>query len=441
MGPSNGDISFDAQRWRVAALVGDDIADFLPRGEADALVDSIDRAGTIGRAAANPASAFSAHAARFGCQWFMLPNPSYGSWERGQGSRIACANPRLSGAACAEAALAAKQGRLVLPGGVQRLRLATWNMEWLILPEMRNALLASCVASQPPSRVRAVPCPREPYPPIARHDAADLAMLASYAARSGADVVALQEVDGPMAAAAVFKGYQLVCFVNRAHPQKTGFAVRSGIPLRCNGDLSALDDDGAARAGADITLWPNTPHAIRLLSVHLKSGCFDLPLNDRNNPVCARLQTQAPVLAGWVAARQAAGDAFAILGDFNRRLDIDAALPAGPASAPIGLWATLTQAAPLVRATQGQTYRPCRAGERYTSWIDNVVLGGALALARRDFLHIGMTDAPKSMALSDHCPLGFDLWWPQPSEAVTTGAGAIGAAAIEAGGIGAGTVQ
>ena len=241
-------------------------------------------------------------------------------------------------------------------------------------------------------------------------------MMARYAARAGADVVALQEVDGPQAAAAVFPGYQNVCFVKRAHPQKTGFAVRAGIPFRCNGDLVALDDDGAARAGADITLWPDTPHAIRLLSVHLKSGCFELPLTDRTNPVCERLQAQAPILARWVAERQDAGEAFAILGDFNRRLEIDAALEAGPDAAPVGLWATMTKAGPLARVTDSQTYRPCRAGERYTSWIDNIVLGGKLAETRRNLVHIGMSDAPKAAVLSDHWVIGVDLWgWPQPA--------------------------
>jgi 5'-nucleotidase (lipoprotein e(P4) family) len=405
-----------ARDWRVAALVGDDVRDFLPRTEAEALVDSIGRTGTIGRVAADPTSVFSSYQAHIGRDWFVMPNPAYGSWERGQGSRVACVEPKLSGTDCAEASLAAKQGRLVLPGSRQRLRLATWNMEWLMLPEVRDALLATCVAAQPPSAVRGLPCPREPYPPVARHDAADLAMMARYAARAGADVVALQEVDGPQAAAAVFPGYQNVCFVKRAHPQKTGFAVRAGIPFRCNGDLVALDDDGAARAGADITLWPDTPHAIRLLSVHLKSGCFELPLTDRTNPVCERLQAQAPILARWVAERQDAGEAFAILGDFNRRLEIDAALEAGPDAAPVGLWATMTKAGPLARVTDSQTYRPCRAGERYTSWIDNIVLGGKLAETRRNLVHIGMSDAPKAAVLSDHCVIGVDLWgWPQPA--------------------------
>lgn len=397
-----------AQRYRIAALVGDDIGDFLPRSEAESLVDSIGRDGTVAARMADAGSAFAKVTAHAGQDWFVLPNPAYGSWERGQGSRIACASLRLSGAACAEAAIAAKQGRLVLPGGTQRLRLATWNMEWLMPAAVRDELLARCVEGQPPSAVRALPCPREPYPAVPRHGAADLALMAGYGARAGADVVAVQEVDGPEAAALVFPGYTPACFISRAHPQKTGFVIRSGIPFRCNGELAALDDDGTARAGADVTLWPDTPHAVRLLSVHLKSGCFDRPLSDRENQVCARLQTQVPVLGRWVADRQAAGEAFAILGDFNRRLEADAALPAAES-----LWAALAASAPVARITQGEPYRRCRAGERYTAFIDNIVLGGALAVVRRDLVHIGMTDAPEGAVLSDHCLLGADIWaWP-----------------------------
>jgi 5'-nucleotidase (lipoprotein e(P4) family) len=370
-----------ASRYRIAALVGDDIGDFLPRAEAERLIDSIGAAGTVAARMADPGSALAIMAAHAGRDWFVLPNPAYGNWERGQGSRIACANPRLSGTSCGDAALATKQARLVLPGGEQRLRLATWNMEWLMRPEVRDPLLSRCVEGQPPSAVRALPCPREPYPPVPRHDAADVALMAGYAAQLQADVVAVQEVDGPEAAALVFPGYTPACFIERAHPQKTGFVVRTGIAFRCNGDLGALDDDGAARAGADITLWPGTPHAVRLLSVHLKSGCFDRPLSDRSNPVCARLQSQVPVPARWVAARQAAGEAFAILGDFNRRLEIDAGLPAADS-----LWTALASAQPVARITQGQAYIPCRAGERYTAFIDNIVLGGALAGLRRDLV-------------------------------------------------------
>jgi hypothetical protein len=74
----------------------------------------------------------------------------------------------------------------------------------------------------------------------------------------------------------------------------------------------------------------------------------------------------------------------------------------------------LAGAAPVARITEAEPYRPCRSGERYTAFIDNIILGGSLADVRRDFVHIGMTDAPAGAVLSDHCLIGVDLWaWPR----------------------------
>ncbi len=144
------------------------------------------------------------------------------------------------------------------------------------------------------------------------------------------DVVALQEVDGPEAARQVFRqGWKLDCFERRAHPQKVGFAIREGVPYRCNGELSALDVDGGSRAGADLTIYPGTAHEIRLLNVHLKSGCFRGDL-DREFSPCRGLQRQAPVVEAWIDQRAREGVAFAMLGDFNRHLDQDERRAAGP---------------------------------------------------------------------------------------------------------------
>ena len=59
---------------------------------------------------------------------------------------------------------------------------------------------------------------------------ADYASLRHYAATLAADIVALQEVDGPEAAALVFPGYDY-CFSTRAHTQKNGFAIRRGAAV------------------------------------------------------------------------------------------------------------------------------------------------------------------------------------------------------------------
>jgi hypothetical protein len=164
-------------------------------------------------------------------------------------------------------------------------------------PQTHAELSARCQRQQPRSHERALPCTPGRKPPPARTQA-DLDALARTAQAlhtpRHVDVVALQEVDGPDAARQVFRqGWKLDCFERRAHPQKVGFAIREGVPYRCNSELSDLDVDGGSRAGADLTLYPGTAREVRLLNVHLKSGCFRGDLDRRLQPL-SRLATPGP---------------------------------------------------------------------------------------------------------------------------------------------------
>lgn len=312
---------------------------------------------------------------------------------------------------------------MVLPAGPAHaatgLTLATWNVEWLMTPQTRDTLGATCVPQQPRSDQRALPCtPGRPQPPT--RNAADFEALARSAQalrqREGVDVVALQEVDGPEAARQVFRqGWQLDCFVRRAHPQKVGFAIRDGIPYRCNGDLQALDVDGGTRAGADVTLWPGTRQEVRLLAVHLKSGCFDGKLDRRFEP-CARLRQQAPVVEAWIDQRVREGVAFAVLGDFNRHLDRDARYPAGPdEAAPFNLMQAWSDNDPpgaeLLRATEGQPYLRCDADDHHSRYIDDILIDRKLAArnGNRRFARLSYEAADQGRTLSDHCPVIWSL--------------------------------
>jgi endonuclease/exonuclease/phosphatase family metal-dependent hydrolase len=303
------------------------------------------------------------------------------------------------------------------------LTLATWNLDWLMTPQAHDELAARCVRQQPRSDQRALPCTPGRTPPPTRNTA-DLDALAGHARQLAdrpaglprADVVALQEVDGPEAARQVFqKGWKLDCFTARAHPQKVGFAIREGLPYRCNGDLSALDVDGSTRAGADLTLWPGTPQAVRLLAVHLKSGCFDGALDRRFNP-CERLRQQVPVVEAWIDARVREGQAFAVLGDFNRHLDRDARVSAGPdEAAPLSLMQAWSDQQPpgaaLLRATEGQPYLRCDAEDHHSQYIDDILIDRKLAArnGNRRFARLPYDAADQGRVLSDHCPLVWSL--------------------------------
>lgn len=392
-----------AQNYRIVMMLGDDLQDFMSADQALAV-----RNGTA------PAAATSAYGKLLGQRWFVLPNPVYGSWER-----------------ALPAGLPGHYGTLrpaQLGGGVTPpppppaqpdLTLATWNLEWLMTPQTYNALLPTCNKTrQPKSNERAFPCSPD-HPPVPRRTQADFDAMARVAERIQADVVALEEVDGPEAGAQVFRqGWKLDCFVSRVHPQKVGFAIRDTVPYRCNPEYAELDIGGTSRAGADITLYPGTAKEIRLLAVHLKSGCFTGSLIGTTYSACVKLQEQVPVLERWVDARATEGVAYAVLGDFNRRLEVDAGYPVGPdESHPGSVFAALNDGKPvgatLKRATEGQTMVKCSSQDHNPpSPIDNLLIGVTL-VARSTALQFERitfdNNEAATLHLPDHCPVRLRL--------------------------------
>lgn len=256
------------------------------------------------------------------------------------------------------------------------LKIATWNLDWLTTrPQSDPALPAD----------------------VQRRRPADFARLAQYAAILNADVVAFQEVDGEQPAALLFPPARYALqLTHDAVVQRVGFAVRQGLSFTANPDVTALDipRPGAAqhlRSGADITLNLPGGRKLRLLAIHLKSGCQE----DRSRPdreACTLLAAQTAPLAAWIAARQAEHTPFAVLGDFNRVL----------ASGDPFLQ-TLAASGPLLRPTEGFA-NPCWGGENF---IDHILLGGAAAawLVPRSLLVLVYkeTDRRQDWRLSDHC--------------------------------------
>jgi endonuclease/exonuclease/phosphatase family metal-dependent hydrolase len=263
---------------------------------------------------------------------------------------------------------------LAPPSMAAELKLATWNLDWLTLRPVGDPALPADVH------------PRRPE---------DLARLRAYAAILAADVVALQEVDGPAAAQAVFppEAYVLHLTGDRV-VQRVGFAVRRGLNFIANPDLAALELPGSRlRSGADITLtWPGG--RLRLLAVHLKQGCRQDRLTDPTRAACPVLRTQLAALQGWVAQRRAEGVAFVLLGDFNRWME---------SGDPF--YAALQQTAGLTRATEGRS-SPCWGGGGF---IDHIIAGGAArGWMRPETLRVLVyreTAGEWRERLSDHCPV------------------------------------
>lgn len=256
------------------------------------------------------------------------------------------------------------------------LKVTTWNLEWL--------------TTRPPG---------DPALPadVVPKTAADFAVLKRYAAQLGADVVAMEEVDGPAAASVLFPPdrYALY-FTDDDVVQRVGIAVRRGIAVHRNPDLTGLDLYPEARhhlrSGLDLTLdLPSGP--LRLLAVHLKTGCQRDNLDTSSRPQCATLRSQLPVLQGWVAQRRREDVPFVMLGDFNRWM--------GPED---DMLAALRADAPLALADEGHD-SPCWGGGRF---IDHILAGGAA----RFWLDPGSLrvlvyreGADRKEHLSDHCPV------------------------------------
>ena len=270
------------------------------------------------------------------------------------------------------------------PAQARDLKVATWNLDWLTLRPDHDPIL-----------------PDDVHP----KSAADRARLRQYAAFLDADIVALQEVDGPEIAAELFPPdrYRLL-FTHDHVVQRVGFAVKRTLDVLQNPDVTALDVQPEARfrlrSGDDITLRV-AGVSLRLLAVHLKTGCHRDAFATSVRRECATLRAQIPPLAGWIAERNREGVPFVVLGDFNREME-----------GTDDLFAALSNAAPLLRATAGHA-SPCWGN---ASFIDHIMAGGPargwMDPASLRVMTYRETDEATKDHLSDHCPVSVRFHLP-----------------------------
>jgi 5'-nucleotidase (lipoprotein e(P4) family) len=376
-----------AANYRIVALLGDDLGDFV-----DPRVFAADRVRLE---------------SRFGTSWFILPNPIYGSWL----GPFDALDAKLAG-------LHVDEPIIELPGiggwsGGRKVRIASWNVEYLMTPATQAALRDTCAQNggMVGGDDRTLPCAITQHEP--RH-ADDYASLRRYATELKADIVALQEVDGPDAAAQVFPGYDY-CFSSRGHVQKNGFAIRRNLPHRCEPEYEPLSLDNAVRRGVVVTFFPGTVNEFQLMSVHLKSGCPEGPLTapGRN---CELLSRQVAPLEAWIDAEATAGHRFGVLGDFNRRFTIEKGPARDAAGKQLNVLAEINDgdppAAKLTNVTGQAMFTPCTKDSEYKEYIDNILLGRDLAksVLKKSFVRVVFNDEDaKTHWLSDHCPVGIEL--------------------------------
>jgi len=239
---------------------------------------------------------------------------------------------------------------------------------------------------------------------------ADYAAMRSYVNDLGADVIAFQEVESKAAAERVFDpAIYTVVMEERVgtdrggfcrgregltiNAQRTGFAIRKGLPFDRQPDFTAIQAGNPdLRSGVDLIVRPQGGEPIRVLSVHFKSGCS----SGASNEACPVLFQQVPMMERWIDARAAEGVRFAVLGDFNRRLGIS----------NDSIWAEWDDASPpnadLALASGDQS---AGCNPRYRDFIDFIVLDRRAASDLRGFEEATFEDE----GLSDHCAVSARL--------------------------------
>lgn len=238
--------------------------------------------------------------------------------------------------------------------------------------------------------------------------AGDYAAMRKIADSLGADVIAFQEAESVEAAARVFDPARYT-IVMEARPgqasgncggehadqpfirQAVGFAVKKGLAFDRNADvISLMLGNPQLRSGIDITLRAKGHAPIRLLGVHLKSGCF----SGATAKACPTLIQQIPQMEAWIDTAARGPYRFAVLGDWNRRLsdpgdqfwtEIDDQDPAN---------------ADLMLADAGTSPK---CDPRYTSFIDHIVLDRRAGADLAAFAETSYKPAQKHF--SDHCPV------------------------------------
>jgi endonuclease/exonuclease/phosphatase family metal-dependent hydrolase len=197
--------------------------------------------------------------------------------------------------------------------------------------------------------------------PTAAFFPARLRAMTATLRRVDADVIALQEISGVQAAREALGNlasqYQFcesdAVPADKPQAQKLVFAWRSNIQGNCKTEASIAVDD---EPSSDGTVRKVRPALVATLTVngkptsfvnlHLKSGCaspagdgfytYQGDYLDSDRPACKTLRRQVPLLETLMKSIAANGAQAVVMGDFNRKLDMEMNFRAGHARAVAG---------------------------------------------------------------------------------------------------------
>lgn len=192
---------------------------------------------------------------------------------------------------------------------VNTLKLTTWNIEHLTFPYDK-------IGCRPRSEK-------------------EMLELKFYTERLQSDVVALQEMGSVAAIKQLFPQDTWQIFIsdrpdspphncytsdNKSHQIKVAVAVRQGIKVK---SVTSLPEFGQEYNGSRyaIEMIIGSPLGeIKLLNVHMNSGCYVNDYRESDTRACKSFAGQAPVLDKWIEKQEQSSLPYIVLGDFNHRL-------------------------------------------------------------------------------------------------------------------------
>jgi endonuclease/exonuclease/phosphatase family metal-dependent hydrolase len=273
------------------------------------------------------------------------------------------------------------------------ISLTTWNLEWLTNNPVEN------ISESKRSRE-------------------DLTKLAEHIDFIQPDILAFQEVNNISAIKSIINNKYKIYLSDRNKiinsklqfediNQFTGFAIAPKWQVTDPADLP-LSPGHKLRFASYVIIHLDGKHAIHLLSVHLKAGCRGKYKNSRS---CTMLKKQGEKLNEWIIDRQAQGQSFIILGDFNHNLaysgdwlwQVLTKKTNSPIKENILLATKGTESECLVRSKQSpkRTYQ-------YHNLIDHIVVSGDLMFAQPK-QYVFPVEQVVNYHLSDHCPLTIQV--------------------------------
>ena len=207
-----------------------------------------------------------------------------------------------------------------------------------------------------------------------------------------------------------------ICFSTRAHTQKNGFAIRRGLPHRCEPEYEPLSLDNAVRRGVVVTFFPGTrqriPADVGAPEVGLSRG----PADRRRAAIASCSRSRWRRSRRGSKGKRNAGHRFGLLGDFNRRFTLEKGPARDAQGRQLNVYAEIDDGDPAGRETHQHhgraKFTPCTTDSEYREFIDNILLGRDLAksVLKKSFVRVVFNDEDaKTHWLSDHCPVGIEL--------------------------------